>query len=365
MLRSNRCDRSHDKYLSKMKEIDASALVSKAIVKDAREYISRAWEDIVDSFMARCRELPKDDPLMLAVRDWSWNGSHSLHHMSGALKRFHKAISGVDLSDHPKRSELVDEFLKEADYFMLALETAKKAMTKIGTPQEVRIAKLPPAAPMSPLTRKQIAMAQKAISAVIDEFVPELREQITLRLLAQKERGDEELERAKNEPALRSDIIKRLRHSQWWTGTAAHFYECTGRNEYELKENWQQIFDSMRDDITKSMCDVFETKQVAKLGRLMNDENPVSRVTANFSAAQSHIEAAVGVETIDGSSFNMRTQLVYSWSKNGVMFARYPTTFHDFMAAGEFLAKQLSEEEIRVAMGGKKDAAVPHAEPQA
>jgi hypothetical protein len=97
----------------------------------------------------------------------------------------------------------------------------------------------------------------------------------------------------------------------------------------------------------------FVSKNLDKLVSLLKKKTLVDIKVHGLSVRNSAIHSSMDFTFNDGSSFEVRNQLVYGYSNRGRAFVKYPTTFHDVMVEGKPMS-QPSELKVYDVFSGEK-----------
>lgn len=107
----------------------------------------------------------------------------------------------------------------------------------------------------------------------------------------------------------------------------------TGRyldQEFELNPDYKTYLEKEATNITQDMINKFVYKNTQKLAEILVLKGGLKTVTLQHASTDSGtIEGTLSLKFKDGSSFIVTSGLVWSWSKHGKQFTRYPTTFHN------------------------------------
>lgn len=106
--------------------------------------------------------------------------------------------------------------------------------------------------------------------------------------------------------------------------------EGTYRDEkHVLNDDYKSTLDKEAKTITQDMINKFVYKNTTKLAQILVKKGGLNKVTLKGARTDSGtVEGTLQLDFKDKSSFIVTSGLVWSYSKNGTNFARYPTTFH-------------------------------------
>lgn len=102
------------------------------------------------------------------------------------------------------------------------------------------------------------------------------------------------------------------------------------RNKESLKSNWKAEAKDLAMKEAEDILAKFVSKSTEKLGTLVGRKNnlkTIKVIDAKATGGQVWCDLALAFE--DASSFTVETKAVYSYSKYGKLFLRFPTTFHN------------------------------------
>ena len=113
----------------------------------------------------------------------------------------------------------------------------------------------------------------------------------------------------------------------------------------EYKKDAAEYAKKMTDDILEH----FISKQTAKMAEILYNKNGLKTITLkNARTGSGIIEGMLQLVFNDDSQFDVNNQLVWSMSKLGKVFYRFPTTFHRVkMPNGEYMAGKVSEQRMK------------------
>jgi len=103
-----------------------------------------------------------------------------------------------------------------------------------------------------------------------------------------------------------------------------------GEETFDLNDNYKEYLDKEAQKMSQDMMDKFVYKNTQKLAEILVKKGGLKEVQLRDARTDSGtIEGTLRLEFKDGSSFIVTSGLVWSWSKHGKQFTRYPTTFHN------------------------------------
>jgi len=99
--------------------------------------------------------------------------------------------------------------------------------------------------------------------------------------------------------------------------------------KHVLNDDYKATLAKEAKTISEDMMNKFVYKNTSKLAQILVKKGGLKRVTLKGASTDSGtVEGTLFLEFKDKSSFIVTSGLVWSYSKNGTSFARYPTTFH-------------------------------------
>lgn len=97
-----------------------------------------------------------------------------------------------------------------------------------------------------------------------------------------------------------------------------------------LNDNYKEYLDKEAKQITEDMMNKFVYKNTHKLAPVLVKKGNLKTVTLRHASTDTGtIEGTLQLDFQDNSTFTVTSKLVWSWSRNGKQFTRYPTTFHN------------------------------------
>ena len=123
-------------------------------------------------------------------------------------------------------------------------------------------------------------------------------------------------------------------------------YNSNRKREITLKTNWPAISDSRAEMNAAAIVEKWKHKMSLKLGEVI-DRKGGATIEVQGTIGHEHMDFTFA----DGSSFDMKTQQVWSRSKLGKDFCRFPTTFHNVKFIDGTFMKIPSSERMQVEFG--------------
>ena len=122
---------------------------------------------------------------------------------------------------------------------------------------------------------------------------------------------------------------------------------CPGpRDPIVLRPDYKARIDARATAEAKEIVENFRIKTIKKLSTACEGFGKLEQINMSVGSYRGAVEGTIGVKFEDGTSFDVRSQLVLAISPNGLLFSRYPTTFHNVQRPGEKLVKMMPEAEI-------------------
>jgi hypothetical protein len=121
------------------------------------------------------------------------------------------------------------------------------------------------------------------------------------------------------------------------------------REPEKLKEDWKDAIKAEAKKMTDDVLDHFINKQTAKLAEILVKKDSLKTIEMKDARAGSGVvEGLLRLTFDDDSAFDVNNKLVWSISKLGKQFYRFPTTFHNvIMADGRQLSGTASEHRMK------------------
>jgi hypothetical protein len=121
------------------------------------------------------------------------------------------------------------------------------------------------------------------------------------------------------------------------------------REPEKLKEDWKDAIKAEAKKMTDDVLDHFINKQTAKLAEILVKKDSLKTIEMKDARAGSGVvEGLLRLTFDDDSAFDVNNKLVWSISKLGKQFYRFPTTFHNvIMADGRQLSGKASENRMK------------------
>jgi len=121
------------------------------------------------------------------------------------------------------------------------------------------------------------------------------------------------------------------------------------RDPEELKPDYKESAKEYAKKMTDDILEHFISKQTAKMAEILYNKNGLKNITLkNARTGSGIIEGMLELDFDDGSQFDVNNQLVWSMSKLGKVFYRFPTTFHRVkMPNGAYMAGKVSEQRMK------------------
>ncbi len=265
----------------------------------------------------------------------------ALHTIPGKLKKAEKLQAE---GDHPVLKTYI-KLMKE----LMPLHTAQKELKTMIVAKksaDVKVAK-------EKVVRQDMLMSHedvKKVRKVLIEITQKLRDetlasnynylvQVVERHMKQYDPMDPQTsnygKNARN-PFVRSILAKALE-------PAKH------REPEKLKENWKDDIKEEAKKMTDEVLDQFVSKQTAKLAEILVKKDSLKTIEMkNAHAGTGVVQGLLTLTFDDNSSFNVNNKLVWSISKLGKQFYRFPTTFHNVvMPDGKKLTGKASENRMK------------------
>ena len=125
---------------------------------------------------------------------------------------------------------------------------------------------------------------------------------------------------------------------------------------HELKDDWKSHIEKEAKTITQSMIDGFVEKNTNKLAPILSTKNNLKELrVVDSDTSTGTIEGTLKLSFEDESSFVVTSKVVWSYSKNGRPFSRYPTTFHNVVFPdGTKMRGRASEERMNTEFIGNE-----------
>jgi len=129
----------------------------------------------------------------------------------------------------------------------------------------------------------------------------------------------------------------------------AQVHKTSMRDPEELKPDYKESAREYAKKMTDEVLDHFINKQTAKMAEILYNKDNLKTITLKDARTGSGtIEGMLQLIFDDGSQFDVNNQLVWSMSKLGKVFYRFPTTFHRVkMPDGEYMAGKVSEQRMK------------------
>jgi len=90
--------------------------------------------------------------------------------------------------------------------------------------------------------------------------------------------------------------------------------------------------------VAKDSAEHFVSKNKYKMAAFLKNRQIEDINVTSVKVSGGVIHSQMRFVFLDGSEFSVKNQMVYGYSKNGVSFVRYPTTFHDVVIDGKALS---------------------------
>jgi len=121
-----------------------------------------------------------------------------------------------------------------------------------------------------------------------------------------------------------------------------------GDQTVTLNDNYKEYLEKEANTITQDMMNKFVYKNTHKLAPVLVGKGNLKTVTLRHASTDTGtIEGTLQLDFQDNSTFTVTSKLVWSWSRNGKQFTRYPTTFHNVkFSDGTKMAGRASEDRM-------------------
>jgi len=97
-----------------------------------------------------------------------------------------------------------------------------------------------------------------------------------------------------------------------------------------LNDDYKEYLEKEATRITEDMMNKFVYKNTHKLAPVLVKKDNLKTITLRHASTDTGtIEGTLQLDFQDNSTFTVTSKLVWSWSRNGKQFTRYPTTFHN------------------------------------
>lgn len=123
-------------------------------------------------------------------------------------------------------------------------------------------------------------------------------------------------------------------------------YDRNGKRKITLKTTWPTISERLADMHAAAIVEKWKHKMSLKLGEVI-DRKGGATIKVEGTIGHEHMDFTFA----DGSSFDMKTQQVWSRSKLGKDFCRFPTTFHNVKFIDGTFMKVPSSEKMQAEFG--------------
>lgn len=108
----------------------------------------------------------------------------------------------------------------------------------------------------------------------------------------------------------------------------------------KLKADYSQEMHKAAKEVTDTVLGQFVEKNTTKLAQILSDKGDLKQVDLKqATASRGVVEGWMTLTFNSGASFNVNNKVVWSYSKMGRPFARFPTTFHKVkLSDGSYLS---------------------------
>ncbi|WP_411839603.1 hypothetical protein [Paracoccus sp. ME4] len=317
--------------------------IQNAVYLRAKEMIGRAVEEawdkaVIERFIHNRDHQPADETEAGLLREVGYASRPAPHTMK-ALRR------KTDLLGDTVAGTAITGFLSEIDPLMKQIARGKEIAVKRLTgdaAREARAAASPLAAVSAPVLRrvegimrdltaavreKMVAQLDERGSRILEKYLKEqdafLAEPQTGRSLA---RGYGPVEFSTRIGGGKSVPDIRMLIDALVTSTR----ETPGRTRYARRPDHQERLHKLSQERVEEICAAFIQRNMSKLAPIFDAKggNPELVVVGN-RINPAGMEADLRASFEDGSSFDIRTSVVWSQNQFGTVYARYPVTFHD------------------------------------
>jgi len=142
------------------------------------------------------------------------------------------------------------------------------------------------------------------------------------------------------------DLIKTSLEAQWENlkkSVDEHNAKSRYKRKVETKEHYVNRF---LNNAVKSVEEKWKYKILSKVAVIIVDKGNLKKIEASNVSLQGNVSSTLKVSFEDGSEFYVDTSVEYSYSVNGVFFARYPLRFTNVKFSDGTYLKQPSEEKL-------------------
>jgi hypothetical protein len=334
-----------ERAIKKLQEIESSnnikEILKKVDVNNYRQGLNTVLEKEWDLKVRRaCLAAgTKENPF---VSELYWINTLQAHTFKSALKQINKLIKDFPDNSHKILADdaisIIHEYQEKAD---LAASYKERLKTQVIPPK----ADKDPIAALPPASREAMVKIRDLLADKCEGLKEEIRQSyhrsLTGILSEYLDMSDED----KSKPLYKSylgreqkiPMLMRMLHWDHMSGNKA--VKSDDADNFIEKESSQSANDTVQ---------TYVHKHTVKLAGVIQNMLNISAISLNVNSDNGRIEGQLGLSFDDGRSFDVRSQVVLSYSTNGLLFARYPTTFHDVINEnGSLEGKMLSESEMR------------------
>ncbi len=311
--------------------------------KEMKEYlnsgISEAWNQLINQpfiYGGAWEKLPGN------LNDVIGNMYPALHTIPGALKKVKKLSD----QDHPMTKAAI-EFLTSLEEIATDIKGMKGNIVK---KKRAAVEKEQTASEANRvmLGDDDVQRVKSALEQITEDLKQELYENnlqwITRLVDRWAEQYDSENDKtdpyefyAKNNPMGYMILQHVTKREGDWRKTT-----------YVLNDDYEAYLQKEANNITQDMMNKFVYKNTHKLAPILVKKGNLKKVTLRHASTDTGtIEGTLQLDFKDDSTFTVTSKLVWSYSRNGKQFTRYPTTFHNVkLADGTKMAGRASEERM-------------------
>lgn len=290
------------------------------------KYINRYIEKTVhDAYSRKYTHSGKYEDLPDHIRHDLDTLNIGMHTIPGKLK---KALALQKKGDHPsvqKYIELMNEFMplhlmqKELKGMIVAKKAAAvQKQADVETKDKFRAGHKDVKKIQKVLTQVTQELADKVLKSNI-EYCNQVVEKFWEQYDPEDDRNTGNYHVNAQNPFWREIVQLSIAPNQsWLVGTPE-------KRDPKTKQRVQKYAQRMTDDILS----LFISKNTAKLADIVIKKNNMNKIELHGARTGSGVvEGLLKLKFADGSSFNVNNKVVWSISKLGKVFHRFPTTFH-------------------------------------
>lgn len=334
-----------ERAIKKLQEYEASnnnkEILKKVDVDNYRKALNTVLEKEWDLKVSRAciAAGTHENPFL---KELYWINTLQAHTFKSALKQIHKLMKDFPDASHKMLADdaiaIITEYQEKAD---LAASYKDRLKTQVIPPKVDKdpIAALPPASKKAMIKIRDL-LAGKC-EGLKEEIRQSYHQSLTGILNEYLEMSDED----KSKPLFKSYLgreqtIPMLRRMLYWDHLSG--------NKAVKSDDADAFIEKESTQAAKDTVHTYVHKHTVKLAGVIQNMAHIRGIDLNVHSNQGRIEGQLGLSFDDGRSFDVRSQVVLSHSTNGLLFARYPTTFHDVKNEnGSLEGKMLSESEMR------------------